>query len=202
MKKAKQNQSIKNFMVQEQVLIDYLYSMCKECDEIKCLYEKISVLKYTRDLIFSKKYDELKEDEFNEKVKIEFTKILKLIWEKKRIPILSLYEEYNNKTKNQLTEGQKKKLKTIGTGNFYEQIDFWDNHFYEAFKVGDITKFTLKLLKLYEIDEFFGNILFFETNNNDFALEQINLSLKNVNTSVGGAAIGVGIKGVKLNNNT
>ena len=180
-KKAKQNQSIKNFIVQEQVLIDYLYSMCKECDEIKCLYEKISIFKYTRDLIFSKQYDELKEDEFNEKVKIEFKKILKLIWEKKRIPILSLYEEYNNKTKSQLTEEQKKKLKTTNTGNSYEQIDFWENHFYRAFKVGEITKFTLKLLKLYEIDEFFGNIIFLEINSNDdFALEQVDLSLKKI----------------------
>ena len=180
-RKAKQNQSIKNFIIQEQVLINYLYSMCKECDEIKCLYEKISVLKYTRDLIFSRKYDELKEDEFNEKVKIEFRKILKLIWEKKRIPILALYEEYNNKTKNQLTEEQRKKLKTINTSNSYEQIDFWENYFYEAFKVGDITKFTLKLLKLYEIDEFFGNIIFLEINSNDdFALEQVDLSLKKI----------------------
>ena len=163
-KKKKSKQSLNDFLIKEQMLIDYLYSMCKECDEIKCLYEKIIVLKYIRDLIFDKEIkNNLTEEEFNEQVKKQFKNILELIWKKKRIPILLAYEEYNNKAKRQLTEEHKKKLKEIfPTNNAYEQIDFWENIFYESFKVGDITKFTLKLLKLYEIDEFFGDILYID----------------------------------------
>ena len=41
-KNLNKNKSSNNnygFLVKEKVLIDYLYSMCKECSEIKCLYE-------------------------------------------------------------------------------------------------------------------------------------------------------------------
>ena len=177
-KKSKQNQSINNFLIQEKILIDYLYSMCRECDEIKCLYEKITCLKYIRDFIFSKENLNLSEDEFNEQVKKQLKTMMKLIWEKKRIPILLAYEEYNSKSKYQLTEKQKKDLKSINSK--LEQVDFWENFFYESFKVGDITKFTLKLLKLYEIDEFFGNILYFDSSNNGYFFDREDRSIKKI----------------------
>ena len=175
-KKTKQTQSLGNFIIQEKILIDYLYSMCRECDEIKCLYEKITCLKCMRDFIFEREnmIENFNDDKFNEEVKKQFKNMLKLIWEKKRIKILLAYEEYNSKSKYQLTDKQKKKLKIINSK--FEQVDFWENYFYESFKVGDITKFTLKLLKLYEIDEFFGNILYFDRSNNDYFYE-IALSL-------------------------
>ena len=100
----------------EQILIDYLYSMCKECDEIKYFYEKITTLKYIREFIFSRKpnQDSNNEEELNKKFVNQMKKIMKLIWEKKKIPILEMYNEYNDKTKSQLTEKQKKKLSKIG----------------------------------------------------------------------------------------
>ena len=82
-KKSKQNQnqsqSMDNFLIQEKILIDYLYSMCRECDEIKCLYEKITCLKYIRDFIFSKENTNLTEDEFNEQVKTQLKTMMKII---------------------------------------------------------------------------------------------------------------------------
>ena len=179
-KKTKQTQSLGNFIIQEKILIDYLYSMCRECDEIKCLYEKITCLKYMRDFIFEREnmIENFNDDKFNEEVKKQFKNMLKLIWEKKRIKILLAYEEYNSKSKYQLTDKQKKKLKIINSK--FEQVDFWENYFYESFKVGDITKFTLKLLKLYEIDEFFGNILYFDRSNNDYFYEKEDRSIKKI----------------------
>ena len=112
-KKTKQTQSLGNFIIQEKILIDYLYSMCRECDEIKCLYEKITCLKYMRDFIFEREnmIENFNDDKFNEEVKKQFKNMLKLIWEKKRIKILLAYEEYNSKSKYQLTDKQKKKIK-------------------------------------------------------------------------------------------
>ena len=110
-KKVNRIQTINNFLRREKVLIDYLYSMCKECSEIKCLYEKISVLKYIRDAAFSKKMKEkYSEEEFNKKIEEQLKVILKLIWEKKRIPILLNYQKYNNETKGQFNQDYKKKL--------------------------------------------------------------------------------------------
>ena len=110
-KNLNKNKSSNNnygFLVKEKVLIDYLYSMCKECSEIKCLYEKISVLKFIRDAIFSKKMKEkYSEEEFNEKIKEQLKVILKLIWEKKRIPILLNYQKFNYNTKGQFNQEHK-----------------------------------------------------------------------------------------------
>ena len=199
-KKSKQNQPMTNFLIQEKILIDYLYSMCRECDEIKCLYEKITCLKYIRDFIFSKENTNLTEDEFNEQVKIQLKTMMKLILEKKRIPILLAYEEYNSKSKYHLTEKQKKDLKNINSK--MEQVDFWENFFYEAFKVGDITKFTLKLLKLYEIDEFFGDILYFDKSNNDFYYEKEDRSIKKIKKLISQISkIESKILNLKLNSN-
>ena len=174
-------QTMIDFLNKEQILVNYLYSMCRECDEIKYLYEKIIVLKYMREFIFSKKKkQELSENDFNDQVQIQLKAILKLIWEKKKMHILEMYEEYNDKSKNQLTEEQRKKLKEISVNNIMNQTDFWDNHFYETFKVGDITKFILKLLKLYDIDHFFGNVVFFDKKNVDPFGDQENRSIKKI----------------------
>ena len=180
-KKMRGDQTNNNFLIQEQILIDYLYSMCKECDEIKYFYEKITTLKYIREFIFSRKpnQDSNNEEELNKKFVNQMKKIMKLIWEKKKIPILEMYNEYNDKTKSQLTEKQKKKLSKIG-GNKFEQVDFWENYFYECFKVGDIAKFILRLIKLYEVDEFFGGILYFERVQNEFAQGQEDKSIKKI----------------------
>jgi hypothetical protein len=88
-----------------------------------------------------------------------------------------MYNEYNDKVKSQLTEKQKKKLSIIGENKF-EQVDFWDNFFYETFKVGDIAKFILRLIKLYEVDEFFGGILYFDRVQNEFVQGQEDKSIK------------------------
>ena len=180
-KRVNRSQVITNYLMKDQTLINYLYSMCKECYEMKCLYEKLYIFKYIRDFIFSKQTkQDLSEKEFDEQVKKQLKMILKLIWEKKRIRILEVYEKFNNnKVKSQLTEEHKKKLNEIYTNNT-EQTDFWDNYFYESFKVGDITKFTLKVLKFYEIDEFFGNIIFIDRDNNEFFFGSENRSIKKI----------------------
>ena len=95
---------INNF---ERILIDYLYSMCKECDGIRLWYEKINVLKYIRNLVFNinnkdkrnkkKQQQNNNNNMCNEIIKNQMVKILNLIWEKKRIPILLIYEEFNSK---------------------------------------------------------------------------------------------------------
>ena len=184
-KNLNKNKSSNNnygFLVKEKVLIDYLYSMCKECSEIKCLYEKISVLKFIRDAIFSKKMKEkYSEEEFNEKIKEQLKVILKLIWEKKRIPILLNYQKFNYNTKGQFNQEHKKKLNAFFRSDGpYGQVDFWENFFYESFKVGEITKFTLKLLKLYEIDEFFGNILFINASGEELVLKSEEKAIRKI----------------------
>ena len=135
--------------------------MCRECDEIKYLYEKITIFKYIRNLIF-KKHQIEKEKEFNNEVKEQFKNILELIIKKKRIPILQLYEKFSYRNKEELTQ---KEMDKIGINcTFGEKIDSWSNHFYEIFKVGQITKFITESLKYYETKAFFNKIIVIENN--------------------------------------
>ena len=179
---------LKNF---ELILIDYLYSMCKKSDEIRYLYEKITVLKYIRNLAFNKnyrgkrndkqkgKYNKKDDDAYNENVIIQTKKILNLIWTEKRIPILLKYKEFNIK-KNIISEDEKEESKDNknNSGNNSEEIDIRENDFYVSFKVGEIARFTLRLLNLYEIDEFFGDILYIDCDDyfsiqEDYSIERI-----------------------------
>ena len=130
--------------------------MCKQCDEIKYLYEKITIFKYIRNLAFNKDINnKVKTDEqYNLEIKKQLEQILELINKKKKIPILQLYEKFNYKNKEELTEKEKDKI-GINT-NFGEKTDSWSNHFYEIFKVGSISKFINESLKFYEKKVFFG----------------------------------------------
>ncbi len=168
-KRKNKTNEITSFFTQEKTLIEYLYLMCKQCDEIRYLYEKITVFIYIRNCLFSRDmgYQYLSEEKYNEEIEKQFKSILELITSKKRIPILLLYEKFINK--NDLTIEEKNKVGTINKSNkSFDKSETWNNHFYEIFKIGQITKFVTKFLKYYETEEFFNNIIYLENQESIF----------------------------------
>ena len=174
-RKNNRNYEISMFFLQEKNLIEYLYYMCKKCDEIKYLYEKVTVFKYIKSILFARKnkYQIGSELDYNSEIKKQFKIILDLILSKKRIPILQLfekYEEFNNKNKSELTLGEKNKIGLIGNNyNLNEKSDSWGNLFYEVFKVGEIANFVVESLKRYDTDEFFNKIIYLENKENNIS---------------------------------
>ena len=159
LRKNNRNYEANNISLQEKKLIDYLILMCKQCDEIKYLYEKITVFKFIRNLIFSNRCQE--------EIKKQIESILELIKSKKRLPILLLYEKYNNRNKYELTLEERKKIGAYNNNyNLKDKNDSLSSYFYEVFKVGEITDFVTESLKLYETKEFFNNIIFVENQGN------------------------------------
>ena len=161
-RKNSKTHEISTFFLQEKTLIDYLFLMCQQCDEIKYLYEKISIFIYIRNLLFSKDLGQFNSDEnYNNEVKKQFKAIIELITTKKRLPILLLYEKYSNRNINDLTLEEKIKIGAIDNNNkSFDKSEAWNNYFYEIFKVGEITNFVTKVLKYYETEEFFNSIIY------------------------------------------
>ena len=164
--KHKNNES-NNFFIKQKQVIYYLFSMCQECDQIKYMYEKITIMKYIRNLFF---YENISDEEVKKQIK----EILELITTKKRLPILKLYGRLNNRNAFELTVKEKNK---IGYNyNKYiksDKSDKWSNYFYEIFRVGQTTNFVTESLRNYEIKELLNNIIFLENKENIIFLDDL-----------------------------
>ena len=164
--KHKNNES-NNFFIKQKQVIDYLFLMCQECDQIKYMYEKITIMKYIRNLLF---YENISEEE----VKIQIKEFLELIITKKRLPILKLYGRLNNRYAFELTAKEKNKIRI--NNNKYsksDKSDNWSNYFYEVFRVGQTTNFVTESLRNYEIKELLNNIIFLDNKENTIFLDDL-----------------------------
>ena len=160
----------------EKSLIDFLFLMCKKCDKIRYLYEKISIFKYVRKLLFSKKSYE---KDYDNEVEKKFKVILELIYSKKKIPLLLLYEKLNNKNKIEFTKSEISKISHISYSKGIQiKGDSINTYFYEIFKIGQIINFITKLLKNYEIEEFFDDIIYLE--NKEIYISSNNRTIKKI----------------------
>ena len=210
-KNSNRNYEISNFFSQKKNIIEYLYLMCKKCDEIKYLYEKVTVFKYIRNFIFSRSenYQIDTELDNNKEIENQFKSILELISTKKRIPILTLfqkYEKFNNKNKSELTLEEKNKLGLIGNNySLSEKVDSWGNQFYEVFKVGQIVNFIVESLKHYDIEEFFNNIIYIE--NKEYIISHEDKVIKKIRriidlfSDVENEILNIKISSISKNNN-
>lgn len=175
-KKSNNMQELSLAFYLEKTQIDFLFLICKKCDKIRYLYEKIIIFKYIRKLLFLKKDNE---NDFNKEVEKKFKVILELINSKKRIPLLLLYEKLNNKNKVELTKSQ---ISKISPSNYSKGIqdkgESINTYFYEIFKIGQITNFITKILKSYEIEEFFDNIIYLE--NKEIYISNNNKTIKKI----------------------
>ena len=171
----KSNELFPSFSL-ERSLIDFLFLMCKKCDKIRFLYEKISVFKYIRKLLFSKKSTE---KDFNNEVEKKFKKILELINSKRKIPLLLLYEKLNNKNKIELTKSEKSEKSHLDIiKDIQVKGDSISTYFYEIFKIGQFINFITKIMKNYEIEEFFKNIIYLE--NKEIYISNNNRTIKKI----------------------
>ena len=160
----------------EKSLIDFLFLMCKKCDKIRYLYEKISLFKYIRKLLFSKKSSE---KDFDNELEKKFKAILELINSRKKIPLLLLYEKLSNKNKIELTKSEISKISHIAySKDILVKGDSISTYFYEIFKIGQIINFITKILKKYEIEEFFNNIIYLE--NKEIYISSNNRTIKKI----------------------
>ena len=168
-RKINKNIEPTSFFNKDKNLIDYLLVMCQECDEIKYLFEKITIFKFIRNLFFSKEIKEKigNEEYYNIEIEKQIKTILESMITKKKVPILQLYEKFNNSKNNELTLEEKSKI-GVNSSNYIlgDKSDSWSNYFYEVFKVGKITDFVTESLKKYEIKEFFNNIIYVDNNDN------------------------------------
>ena len=160
----------------EKSIIDFLFLMCKKCDKIAYLYEKISVFKYIRKLLFSKKNSE---KDFDNEVEKKFKVILSLINSRKRLPLLLLYEKLSNKSKVEFTKSEISKISHLSyIKDIQAKGDSFSTYFYEIFKIGPIINFITKILKNYEIEEFFNNIIYLE--NKEIYISNNNRTIKKI----------------------
>ena len=150
----KKKQKKKQFSNKEAILIEYLFYFENKCDQIKYLYERILTYRYIKNLV----NDEDSEDE----AKIEkLQNILKLLNNKKS-KILKLHEKLVN-INTKYTLSQNKTIKYIDEDEEDINNEEIENNNFVIFKVSKRTEIIIKLLRKYEIDKFFKNIIYLES---------------------------------------
>ena len=150
----KKKQKKKQFSNKEAILIEYLFYFENKCDQIKYLYERILTYRYINNLV----NDEDSEDE----AKIEkLQNILKLLNNKKS-KILKLHEKLVN-INTKYTLSQNKTIKYIDEDEEDINNEEIENNNFVIFKVSKRTEIIIKLLRKYEIDKFFKNIIYLES---------------------------------------
>ena len=150
----KKKQKKKQFSNEEAILIEYLFYFENKCDQIKYLYERILTYRYIKNLV----NDEDSEDE----AKIEkLQNILKPLNNKKS-EILKLHEKLVN-INTQYILSQNKTIKYIDEDEEDINNEEIENNNFIIFKVSKRTEIIIKLLRKYEIDKFFKNIIYLES---------------------------------------
>lgn len=144
----------KQFSNKEAILIEYLFYFENKCDQIKYLYERISAYRFIKNL--------MNDEESEDKYKIEqLKKILELLNIKKS-QILKLYEELVN-INTTYTLAQNKTTKYIDEDEEDTNKEEIQNNNFVIFKVSKRTEIIIKLLRKYELDKFFKNIIYLES---------------------------------------
>ena len=143
----------KQFSNKESILIEYLFYFENKCDQIKYLYERISTFRYIKNLI--------NDEESGDDSKLEkLSNILKLLNNKKS-KILLLHEKLVNlNTKYTLSQNKTTKYIDENEEDDINNEEIENNNFV-IFKVSKRTEIIIKLLRKYELDKFFENIIYF-----------------------------------------
>ena len=150
----KKRQKKRQFSNKEAILIEYLFFFENKCDQIKYIYERISTYRYIKNLI----NDEESEDDS----KIEkLVNILRLLNYKKS-EILRLHEKLVN-LNTKYTLSQNKTTKYIDEDEEDIKEEEIENNNFVIFKVSKRTEIIIKLLRKYELDQFFKNIIYLES---------------------------------------
>ena len=151
-KKNKKN----GFSKREIILIDYLFYFLKKCDQIKYLYEKIKIYKYIKDLTIK----HIKENDLNENFEDKIKELLLNILNNKRIKILLTYERLiKMNLKYSFDHHQNSKQQKNNEEN--EEVE---KNTYIALGVDKRNEIITKLLREYEIEKYFNNIIYIESN--------------------------------------
>jgi len=146
----------KQFSNKEAILIEYLFYFENKCDQIKYLYERISTYRYIKNLV--------NDEESDDDAKIEkLINILRLL-NNKRSQILRVHEKLVNMN-TKYTLSQNKPMRYIDENEDEDDInneEIEKNNFV-IFKVSKRTEIIIKLLRKYELDKFFKNIVYLES---------------------------------------
>ena len=164
----------KLFSKTESSFLEYILYLSIKCEDIKYLYEKIVILKYIKNIIDNEWKIGSKED-FDSIIDEQLLNIMKAL-DNHKMKILEFYENYNKLKENySLTrncnslENNKKEEENLDEGEI--------NDNYEAIQIDKKTEIITKLLRNYEIDKFFKNIIYIESNdiflNNDKIIKKI-----------------------------
>ena len=162
----------KKYSNKETILIEYILYFLKKCEEIKYLYEKITIYKYIKNLIYEEKSREELNDNYVSNVEIQLLKMLQILFNK-RIKILITFEKLiNTNIKYSLDHHQKSKEEKKNNNENIE-IEEGEKDRFVVFKVGKKTKIVIELLRQYEIEKFFNNIIYIESNENFMEKDKI-----------------------------
>jgi hypothetical protein len=150
----KKKQKKKQFSNKEAILIEYLFYFENKCDQIRYIYERISTYRYIKNLV--------NDEESGDDSKIEkLMNILGLLNNKKSRILLLLENLVNLNTKYTLS--QNKTTKYIDEDEEDINNEEIENNNFVIFKVSKRTEIVTKLLRKYEIDKFFKNIIYLES---------------------------------------
>ena len=171
-KKSKKKKNKKKYTKTETKLIELVIYLEKKCVQIQYLYEKIIIFKYIKNLN-NEKYS-FEQKEFDNTTEDQLSNIIKII-SKQRKKIILHYEKYikgkinyslvNNLSAKEDNKNEENKL--------IEEVGKNEDDNYEAFQIGKKTEIITKLLRQYEIDKFFNNIIYIETNESYMPTDKI-----------------------------
>ena len=150
---------IKSFTKRETILIDYLFYFLKKCDQMEYLYEKIKIYKYIKDLVINN----IKKNDLNENFDNKIKELLLNILNNKRIKILLTYERLikMNSKYSFIHHNSKQEKNNEETQNMFEEMQ---KNTYIALGVDKRNEIITKLLREYEIEKYFNNIIYIESN--------------------------------------
>ena len=162
-KKIKKKNHKKKFSKREINLIQSLFFFAKRCDKIKYSYVKIIIFKYIKNLLNDEKCEKYKLTVgYDSIIENQLSNILQIL-NNHKTKILNSYEILINTKKKHSSilnlnsiDNIKKQQKAI-----IEEGD--ESDVYEVFKVREITEIIIRLLRKYDIEKFFNNIIYIES---------------------------------------
>ena len=161
-KKTKKKHHKKKFSKSETILIEYLLFFYKKCEQIRYLYERTVIYKYIKELINDERLRNEYKDEYDSLIEQQLSNILQnlnnqkkkiLLFYEKLVKAKAIYSQVHNT--NSIQNNYKKEDNKNIEG---EEIDS-----YAAFRVNESSEEITKLLRKYEIEKFFKNIIYIES---------------------------------------
>ena len=156
-KGKKKNKKI--FTKSESSFLEYVLYLSIQCENIKCLYEKVIIFSYLKDLI---NYEwKIGKENFDSKVDEQLLNILKAL-ENHKIKFLEFYEKYNKLKENYSLESNIHSTQN----NKREEENSYEGEIsdvYEAIHIDKAAEIITKLIKNYKIGKFFNNIIYIES---------------------------------------